>query len=239
MEKVVYALWRPPRTTIDELSDQLRGEVAEELLRLGARGVQVNVADDAVAGAVIRLVETDPQMEAVVSVWLDTAIDVRRRPLDAVLSEAASHVAGYLVTESVPMPNTAHPAQPGERTYGFANLAFLRRPPSLPYDEWLGLWQNHHTQVAIDTQSTFGYVQNAVVRPVTPDAPAVDAIVEELFPPEALTDLHTFFDAAGDDDKLARNMAAMNDSTTRFGANQSVDVVPTSRYVIRSPFGDA
>ena len=35
-----------------------------------------------------------------------------------------------------------------------------------------------------------------VVRPLTPDAPAIDGIVEELFPDAATTDLHAFFGAA-------------------------------------------
>lgn len=238
MEKVVYVLWRDEGITIEEFSAQLRGDVADALGMAGARGVQVNVADDAVAGAVIRLVEIDPQMEAVVGVWLDTAAASARRPIDDALAGAAARMAAYLVTESEPLSNTTHPAPPGARTHGFANIAFLRRPPSLPPEEWLDLWQNHHTRVAIDTQSTFGYVQNVVVRPLTPDAPRFDGIVEELFPPDALRDLHVFFDAAGDDEKLARNMAIMNDSTTKFGANQSVDVVPTSRYVIRRAFAD-
>jgi hypothetical protein len=180
----------------------------------------------------IRLVATEPQMEAVVSMWVDSANDALRRPFEDLLHGAADRIAGYLVTESEPLPNSAHPAPPGERTFGFANLAFLRRPAALPYDEWLDLWLNHHTQLAIDTQSTFGYVQNVVVRRLTADGPPFDAIVEELFPPDALTDLHSFFDADDDDEKLSRNMALMDESTTRFGANQSVDVVPTSRYVI-------
>ena len=233
MEKAVYALWRPEDVSVDAFSRRLRGDVADALLAAGVHGLQVNVADETVAGALIRIVEIEPQMEAVVSVWADTLIDAARAPIDQALAAVSARLAGYLVTESEPLPNTAHPAAPGARTHGFANLAFLRRPRELPYGEWLDLWHNHHTQLAIDTQSTFGYVQNVVVRPLTRDALPFDAIVEELFPPEALTDLNVFFDAVGDDEKLARNMAAMNDSTTRFGANRSVDVVPTSQYVLR------
>ena len=71
---------------------------------------------------------------------------------------------------------------------------------------------------------------------MTDNAPAFDGIVEELFPPEALTDLHAFFDAVGDDEKLAKNMTAMGESTERFGASESIDVVPTSQYVFATPF---
>jgi hypothetical protein len=70
---------------------------------------------------------------------------------------------------------------------------------------------------------------------LTPGAPAIDAVVEELFPEAALTDLHAFFDAP-DDDELNRRMTRMVASTSAFGANRDVDTVPTSRYVYRTPF---
>jgi hypothetical protein len=91
--------------------------------------------------------------------------------------------------------------------------------------------------VAIETQSTFGYIQNAVVRGLTPDAPVVSAIVEELFPAEAISDLHAFF-GASDDDDLRDRMQRMITSTSAFGANENVDTVPTSRFVYRSPFDE-
>ena len=89
--------------------------------------------------------------------------------------------------------------------------------------------------MAIETQSTFGYTQNTVVHPLTPEAPVIDAIVEELFPIEAVSDLHAFFGAADDDD-LRDRMERMVASTTAFGANRDIDTVPTSRYVLRTPF---
>ena len=102
---------------------------------------------------------------------------------------------------------------------------------------WLARWHGDHTRVAIETQSTFGYVQNYVVRALTPDAPALNAIVEELFPVEAVGSLHAFFGAADDDD-LRRRMEQMVASTAAFGANVNIDAVPTSRYVFRTPFRD-
>jgi EthD domain len=237
MEKVVYVLWRRDRDSVADFCEHLRGDVAADLLGLGVRGLQMNVADDAVAGAMVRLVELDPQMEAVVSVWIDTVMDRARAPIEARLEQASSRIAGYLVTESTPLRNTTRVAPTGERTDGFANIAFLRRPERLTRAAWLDAWQNGHSQVAVDVQSTFGYTQNVVVRALTPDAPAFDGIVEELFPPEAMTDLHAFFDAVGDDDKLTRNMTAMGESTDRFGASEHIDVVPTSQYVFASPHG--
>jgi EthD domain len=234
VEKVDYVLWRPPGTTSEAFAEALLGPVADDLLRAGARGLQVNVADEAVAGALMALVHTDPQMEAVVGVWVDSAAAGLRRPIDAAVA-GAGRFAAYLVTESEPLPDAAPPPL-RERTRGFANLAFLRRPGDLDPATWLSRWQDDHTPVAIETQSTFRYVQDVVVRPLTAGAPAVDGIVEECFPIEALTDLHAFFAAApGDDDRLGRNLGRMNESVHRFGADRSIDVVPTSEYVVRRP----
>ena len=91
--------------------------------------------------------------------------------------------------------------------------------------------------MAIETQATFGYMQNVVWRALTPDAPAIDGIVEELFPAEAITDLRAFFGAAADAD-LADRMNRMIASTSAFGANEHIDTVPTSRYVLRTPLPD-
>jgi len=232
VEKVDYVLWRPAGMSPAVFAETLRGPVVDALLGHGVRGLQVNVADDDVAAAVMRMAHLDPQMEAVLGVWLDTASSAARRPVDDVVAQVAASWAAYLVTESEPLPDDA-PAAPGERTRGFANLAFLRRPAELDPATWRTRWQDDHTPVAIETQSTFRYVQDVVVRPLTPGAPAIDGIVEECFPIDALTDLHAFFDAVGDDDRLTEHLGRMNESVERFGASTSIDVVPTSEYVVR------
>lgn len=112
-----------------------------------------------------------------------------------------------------------------------ANVAVLRRPEELSPEDWLHRWLVDHTPVAIATQATFGYVQNVVLRPVTADAPRVDAFVEELFPSAAISDMHAFYGSGGDqaelDDRLTRLMA----SVARIGADRDLDLVPSSRYV--------
>jgi len=234
MEKVLYVLWRDPRIDEDAFARRLRGELADRLLAAGARGLQVNVADAAVQpAAALRQVATRPQMHAVLSLWVDSAIARFRRPFHELVEPAAGRMAAYLVTESVPIRNTRHPAVPGERTAGFAQLALLKRPPRLTHAAWLDIWHNHHTPVAIDTQDNFEYAQNVVVRALTHGAPALDAVVEECFPAAAMTSPHAFFDAVGDDARLQRHVQAMMDSCHRFIDFDAIDVVPTSQYVIR------
>ncbi|HJV27663.1 MAG TPA: EthD domain-containing protein [Aromatoleum sp.] len=236
MEKVVYVVWRDSATSPEAFRERLRNGVADKLLTLGARGVQVNVADDAVQPAAgLRQVRTRPQMEGLVSVWMDSAIEQFRKPFDEAIEAVSARIAGYLVTESNPIRNTRFPPKPGERTAGFSQLAFLKRPPRLTHEAWLDVWHNSHTQIAVDTQDNFQYVQNVVVRPLTYGAPAFDAIVEECFPAAAMTDPHAFFDAVGDEEKLQRNVQAMMDSCHRFIDFDKIDVLPTSQYVVKAP----
>jgi hypothetical protein len=233
MEKVLYVLSRGSED-VEALSARLRGPVAERLLERGAVGVQLNVADEAVAPAArLRIVTSSHPADAVVSVWIDSAVDHLRRPFDDVVAGAATQWAAYLVTESVPLRNTRFPPEPGQRTEGLAQVAFLQRPASLSQAEWLDVWLNGHTQVAVDTQDTFGYVQNVVTRVLTPGAPPWAGIVEELFPAAAMTDRHVFYDAVGDDERLRRHQASMIASTQRFLDFTAIDVIPTSQHVIR------
>ena len=231
MEKVIVTLRNS--STDDAWVDALCGPVAGELLGLGLPGVTVNVRDAPVRASLMTLTTLDPPVQAVVSLWADQHYGPQVRTALEVLRRHADMVAAYLVTESVPMRPPA--VAPGQRAPGLANIALLRRPAELDETTWLQRWLGEHTAVAVATQSTFGYTQNYVVRALTPDAPPVSAIVEELFPIEAVGSLHAFFGAA-DDAELADRMGKMIASTSAFGANQNIDTVPTGRYVFATPF---
>ncbi|MEE3851034.1 hypothetical protein VZC37_11870 [Gordonia sp. LSe1-13] len=188
----------------------------------GARRLQINVDDVDVDGA-MRISELDPPIDAVVSVW-----GADPEPVLDALRQCCVAPAAWSVTERVPL--TYATAGDGSRVDALANVAFLRRPGDLARAEWLRIWLEEHTQVAIETQATFGYVQNVVDEPLTPDAPLVDAIVEELFPMAAVADMHAFYGSGGDQAELERRMTRMLESVVRFGADRNLDVVPTSRY---------
>ncbi|MBE1548364.1 hypothetical protein GGC64_002388 [Mycobacterium sp. OAS707] len=231
MEKVILTLRGAEAD--DAWCRRLRDDVAAELLDSGVPGLAVNVRDGEVRDSLMTLTTLQPPVVGFVTVWTQQSYGDQMRSAITRLEKECDDVAGYLVTESVPLPPPE--TAPGERTPGLANIALLRRPADLDVATWRQRWHIDHTPVAIATQSTFGYTQNTVVRPITPEAPVIDAIVEELFPIEATSDLHAFFGAA-DDDELRDRMERMVASTAAFGANRDVDTVPTSRYVFRTPF---
>jgi EthD domain len=230
VEKIVAVLLAADRD--EDWCKRQRGPVAEALLGLGVAGLTVNVRDLAVSKSLMTLTTLDPAAAAVVSIWTQQSYGEQIAQALRLLAAECDRVAAYLVTESTPL---LAPLELGSRTTGLANVALLRQPAGLDYASWLQRWQHDHTPVAIETQSTFGYTQNAVVRALTPDAPPLAGIVEELFPIEAITDLKAFFGAA-DDAELQQRLSRMVASTSAFGANENIDTVPTSRYVLKTPF---
>lgn len=216
--KLMYALWG------SALAATLRSPDAHtRLARAGATELQVNVVDDDVAAANLRLSTYDEPVAAVVSVWTQTG----QEPITRELTALADRVEGWIVEERVPMrpPATAD----GVRFDALSNIAFLRIPPEMTPEAWRRYWHEVHTTIAMETQATFGYLQNTVVSAITPGR-RVDGLVEELFPMAAMTDPHAFWGSGGDDAELQRRVTRMMTSIDAFGANREIDVVPTSRY---------
>jgi hypothetical protein len=216
--KLVLALWEADQQAL--LGEDFR----ESLRTAGASRLQVNLDDDDMPDTVLRLSHFDEPLTSVVSVWTDGSAN----GILACLRPLGARVAGWQVEERQPL---APPDVPdGQRADTLAQVAFLRRPPTLPYADWQAHWQGPHTQIAIETQATFGYVQNRVTAKVTEDSPEVDAIVEELFPSAAMHEIHAFYGSDGDDAELDRRLTRLMESVAVMGADHDIDVVPTSRF---------
>lgn len=231
MEKVICALWKSEAEDRADFNTRILSTLPEGLKAAGASHIRINV-EDAVTdrGAALRQTRGAAQHHATVQYWMPSANAIFRDKADAVLAAAADRFAAWLVLESTVLPNKDRPPETGARTWGWAQMAFLTRPERLTFDQWLAIWQDHHTRVAIETQSNFEYVQNIVIRALTPDAPPYAAIVEECFPEAALSDPYVFFDAVGDQTKFDANLATMMDSCDRFIDRGTIDVLPTSQY---------
>ncbi len=231
MEKSVYILWKPSGSSATEFGLMLRSDTAAALTQLGAKRLAVNVVDEEVAHtAEVRMTNFDPPMAGMVSFWMDNSDD--RGPFESELAAASSRLAGYLVVESVPLLNTTHLSGPGGRTPGINVVACIERPASMDYDEWLGHWFGHHKTVALETQCTYAYVRNVVVRALTEDAPPWAGIVEEGFPTEAVTDPMVWYCTGGNEEKLRKNLGRMLDSVNAFLEVDRVESNPMSEYLM-------
>ncbi len=231
MEKLIYVIWKRTEQSIGSFKETMLGEVADGLEGLGVRGLSLNLVDELAAYAQgMRITRMPEPLSGTVSIWLDTALD--RGPVQRRLQAACQRLAGYLVLESVPLVNTTHVAPPGERTPGITTVAFLEKPDSLSHQTWLDRWQGDHTRIAIETQGTFLYIQNLMVRAVTPDAPPWCAIVEEGFPAEAPTDPMVFFAAGGSTERLEENRRRLLESCGKFIDFARLESHPMSSYVL-------
>lgn len=218
MEKIVFVLVGPPGPLSAQLVGTLRHEVVAAWRDEGAHRIQLNVSDPSLGQPFgLEVAEGQQGILAAVSAWVDWAQGFEGFPAlpDPAQSGAAWH--GFLVCEAEPRPLPQdHRLDAEGALVGFAQLSALTKPTALSWSQWRYLWQARHTRVALNAQSCFRYVQNLVVRPLTPKAPAYAGFSEECFPSEAATDLHVFFAAVGDDEKLNRHMMAMSDSCDRF-----------------------
>lgn len=231
MEKIIAAIWAPQGTERAEFNRQVHQELAERLSRAGAQHIRLNLRDESVAPAApLTQCWQNPQQDGVLQFWLPSSHPMFFAPVEAVLAQFCGQYAAWLVTESTIITNRDHAPAKGERTYGWSQMAFLRFRPDISRDAALDHWRDHHTEVAIVTQSNFEYVQHLVIRALTKNAPQYHAIVEECFPPEAMSDPATFFDAVGDAARLAENTRRMQESCEGFLQFGELDVIPTSQF---------
>ena len=219
--KLVIALWQADQSAL--LAQPLRRALRDA----GASTLQVNLDDEAVSAAQLRMTTLDEAPTAVVGVG-GGAEEVSVPAVLAAVSPLGSSLAAWQVSSREPL--VAPPVADGERVDALANVAFLRRPDDLPVEVWRSRWLDDHTAVAIDTQATFGYVQDEVLEQVAGEPWPVAAVVEELFPMAAMKDFHAFYGSGGDAAELDRRMKAMMASVGRFGADRGITLVPTSRY---------
>lgn len=231
MEKVICLLWRDEHEDRAAFNTRLLEHLPGALAAAGATNIRLNLEDGIVArGAHLRQTRGAVQHDAVAQFWLPSANALFRMGIDAALDASCNRWTGWVVAESTIIANSLHPACPGQRTAGWAQMAFLTVPQDMSHGEWLERWQGDHTLVAIETQSNFEYVQNVIVRALQEGSPPYAAIVEECFPEAALTDPFTFFDAPGDPAGFKVNLDRMMASCDRFIAPGTIDVIPTGQY---------
>ncbi len=229
MEKLVYVVWKPATASDAEFASTLLDAVAPKLEALGARGLTLHLSDADVQGVLrARITRLELPVSGIVSFWLDAADE--RAPFERALAEATSRLAGYLVVESVPLRNTTRRAPLRSRTPGIVMVAMIQRPERIPWEAWIAHWHGHHRQVALETQCTFLYVRNVVVRALTPGAPPWAGIVEEGFPADAVTDPMRWYKAEGSPETLKRNVQRMVESCQAFLDLDRVESHPMSEY---------
>lgn len=231
MRKIIYLLWSD--SADERFIRSLHQVLISDLKKIaGIDRVQLNIPDrDVDAAASLRMENAAAAFDAMCSVWVNDTVEAAL--LDSLVRGFCVQFSRYHVEEIERLPNTQHPSERGVRTFGFSQVALLRCPQWMKYDAWLAYWQNTHTAIALETQSTFRYVQNIVAEVAGEDVACYHAIVEECFPALAMSDPAVFYNAVGDSKKQQDNMKRMIDSCVNFIDFDEIDVVPTSEYVYK------
>lgn len=232
MEKLVYLVWERPSVAPEALGKQFLADIGPRLLALGARGLQVDLDDEhAQVPPMVPVPGDELPVRACVSLWVD-ALD-RRGPFEDVLAEAGVRRAGYLVTESMYRDYDDRAWPDGARSPGIITLTVFDKPTGADDETFYGHWYSHQSPMSEEMQPRVRYVRNAVARALTAGAPRYRAIVEEAWPSvEHLTNLHTFFGAATDEE-LGENVRVMLDSTKLLYDAATMRNYTMSEYVLR------
>jgi len=229
--KYVYPVWREASRAGDDFRRELIEVLAPELLAPGRlKALRIAVVDDAVAPASSKRMENcQPLPDGVVSVYLNDSAQDEKACIDTAVE---AHVARFTCYRASETEVLSYDVASGQRVPGFCQLVFLQRPARLTESKWLELWQGRHTQVAVDTQATFGYRQNVLTGTLSDSAPVLHAMIEENFPSEAMSSDLAFY-GASDEQNLQARLAAMMASCTRFIDFDKIDVIPMSEYFFR------
>jgi len=223
VEKLIYLLFDDPERSGNELREAFIEKTVPGLREAGAEHIVLDVQDEEVAAGQ-HLRRSDPPIRAMAAFWMQCADG--RAACETALASQVAGIAGYLVVESRPM---IHETNPGGRSPGMNQVTCIRRKPGMSEEDSYGYWHTTHKEVAIETQSTTGYVRNVIQRSLTPGAPVWDAIVEETFPFDAIHDPKVFYDAA-DDAELKANVDRMMESCHRFLDFEPMEVTHMSEY---------
>jgi hypothetical protein len=225
MEKLVYVLWGT--------NDGLVERAGPELLTLEPHGLTVNVVDPDIDMSAVVAPPDGDRVGATVALWLDS-ID-HRHAYEAVLSGAADKMAGYLVTESVPLAYEQRAWPDGERSPGVKQITMFDKRRDIDDTQFFARWHGSHTPLTFEVHPVCLYVRHAVARPITGDAPRWRGIVEEgLREVEDLTDPMRYFSAGGSTEALERNVKRVMDDVATFLDLDSVESYPTAEYILRS-----
>jgi len=224
MEKLVYALWDVPEGLVER--------VGSELLGLGPHALTINVVDPSVDMSATVAVP-DNGIAATVGLWLDSLDD--RGPFEGVLGGAASRMAGYLVTESVPLAYERRTWPDGERSPGVKQITVFDKRAGIDDAQFFARWHGSHTPLTFEAHPACLYVRHAIARPVTDGAPRWRGIVEEgLREVEDLTDPMRYFSAGGSADTLEHNVKRVMDDVSSFLDLDSVESYPAAEYILRT-----
>ena len=229
MEKLAYQLWKKDDDSLETFKEALLKNLSRDIGELVSE-LQINIADsDVIPANNLAQSNYPPAPNAVIFIKVKSYF--LADTLESHLEKITNKIHGFVVSESIILDNTEK-SPLGLRSEGFSQVVFLEKPKTMSTFDCFDHWTKFHTEIAIQTQSNFIYVQNTVVRSLQKESPSFIAIIEECFPLEAMTDPEVFYNAKNNPEQFAKHAQIMMDSCEKFIDFKKIEVIPTSRYRI-------
>ena len=187
MPKLIYLIHSPPHLDRGAFCDRVRYDLAPRLLERNPQALKLGLTDPDLRKPLYLPIRKTGL--ALISIWTPD----EPAPWTALIQTLGYYVAGYRVTESTPLAYDRDWPD-GTATPGAALLTLFRKKRGLPREDFIRIWHEGHSPMALKTHPLWNYLRNVVDSPITRDAAPWDAIVEEHFRSEAdLTDPRRFF----------------------------------------------
>lgn len=228
MEKLVVAAWREPGTEPDGIAAAITA--AGRALAADGRWVTVATEDPRAADMLLPAASDSLVLTGMVTVWVDTVEEADDLPgIDA------ARTATYLVTESVPLAYHDRVWEDGTPSPGVSLLTAIRRHDGLDDATFFDRWHGSHAVLTLQVHPVTRYVRNAVVRPLTPDAPAVDGFVQDGFATyDDLLDPERMYGAGAPEVPWEEGMRRVAEDIDTFLDLDATAAVPTTETILRA-----
>lgn len=232
MEKVVLVAWRGPGAAPSDDADAVARSLRAAGEELAAAGRYVTVGVERPEAAAMRVDDPgdDLVLTGILSVWLEQVEQVDDLPrIDA------ERVATYLVTESILRDHPGRDWDDGSPSPGVSLVSAIRRRPDLDDPTFYGRWHGSHGVLTLEVHPVTRYVRNAVVRPLSADAPVLDGIVQDGFASDAdLLEPERMFGAGEPEIPWQEGLRRVSEDLERFIDVDRVAATPMTETILRS-----
>ena len=236
----MYLVWLDPDFVPQKVRTTMLEVVAPQLLALGVRGLTMDLDDEfAQIPALMAPPEGEPQVRAIVSVWVD-AYDFRGE-IESTLSRHTTRIAGYQAVESLYRDYGGNEwSEPrawpdGDRSPGVLTVSLIEQKRGMDFEDWIRFWHDKQSPMSEAIQPRCRYVRNAIFRSITPDAPPYRAIVEEGWPTtDHVTDPMKFYNANGSAATMNANVTTMMEHVGTFIDFDTFRNLTLSEWILKS-----
>lgn len=172
MEKLVLAAWRDPSDDGVAIGESMTAAAREQAE--AGHWTTVAVEDPHAAAMLLPAATDDLVLTSVLTTWVDTV----EQAADLAVVDAP-RTATYLVTESTVLRHVDRDWPDGTPSPGVSLMVAIARVAGLDDRTFFDRWHGSHAIMTLRVHPVTQYVRNAVVRPLTADAPDVAGFVQD------------------------------------------------------------